>query len=177
MMLFIMSHSFVKAIVFIDLIKAISFSILLTFRISAMRLFKFMNFFSLDLNFYNLNISRMWLIYTLLFLKMESLLADLRIPNLVFRYSDWKTLFFNLKYLVFRSKPGFHIEKLGISIEIPGYSTEILDFSKRCDKWLPQPRRVQNPVKYLRWKIFGNWMKFPKGRIDTSVAIEMFKTK
>ena len=59
MMLFIMSHSFVKAIVFIDLIKAISFSILLTFRISAMRLFKFMNFFSLDLNFYNLNIGRM----------------------------------------------------------------------------------------------------------------------
>ena len=94
-----------------------------------------MNFFSLDLNFYNLNISRMWLIYTLLFLKMESLLADLRIPNLVFRYSDWKTLFFNLKYLVFRSKSGFHIEKLGISIEIPGYSTEILDFSKRCGKF------------------------------------------
>ena len=41
---------FVKAIVFIELVKAISFSIVFTFRISAMRLFKFMNFFSLDLN-------------------------------------------------------------------------------------------------------------------------------
>ena len=59
MMLFIMSHFFVKANVFIELVKAISFSILFTFRISAMRLYKFMNFFSLDLNTYSLNISRM----------------------------------------------------------------------------------------------------------------------
>ena len=43
MMLFIMSHFFVKAIVFIELVKAISFSIVFTFRISAMRLFKFKN--------------------------------------------------------------------------------------------------------------------------------------
>ena len=50
MMLFIMSHLLVK--------EAISFSILFTFRISAMRLFKFMNFFSLDINTYILNISR-----------------------------------------------------------------------------------------------------------------------
>ena len=82
MMLFIMSHFFVKAIVFIELVKAISFSIVFTFRISAMRLFKFMNFFSLDLNTYNLNMSRMWLINTLLFLKMESLLADSGISNM-----------------------------------------------------------------------------------------------
>ena len=39
MMLFIMSHFFVKAIGFIELDKAISFSILISFRISAMRLF------------------------------------------------------------------------------------------------------------------------------------------
>ena len=45
MMLFIMSYFFVKTIVFIELIKAISFSIVFTFRISAMRSFKFMNFF------------------------------------------------------------------------------------------------------------------------------------
>ena len=63
-MLFTMSHFFVKAIVFIELVNAIYFSIVFTFRISAMRLFKF------------LNISRIWLINTLLFLKMESLLAD-----------------------------------------------------------------------------------------------------
>ena len=42
-------HFFLKAVVFIELFKAISFSILLTFRISAIRLFIFMNFFSLDL--------------------------------------------------------------------------------------------------------------------------------
>ena len=81
-MLFIMSHFFVKAIFFIGLVKAISFSIDITFRISAMRSFKFINFFSLDLNTYNLNISRMSLINILLFLKLESLLADLRIPKM-----------------------------------------------------------------------------------------------
>ena len=43
--LFIMSHYFVKAIGFIELVKAISFSILFIFRISAMTLFKSMNFF------------------------------------------------------------------------------------------------------------------------------------
>ena len=48
---------FLKAIVFFESIKAISFSILLTFRISAMRLFIFINFFSLDLETYNLNIN------------------------------------------------------------------------------------------------------------------------
>ena len=45
--LFIISHFFVKEIVFFDLIKGIS--ILFTFRISAMRLFTFMSFFSLHL--------------------------------------------------------------------------------------------------------------------------------
>ena len=40
-----------------------------------------MNFFSLDFYTYNLNISRMWLINTLLLLKMESLLADSRIVS------------------------------------------------------------------------------------------------
>ena len=74
-----MSHFFVKAIVLIELVKAIYFSIVFTFRISAMRLPKFMKFFSLDLNTYNLNIRRMRLINTLLFLKMESLLSDSRI--------------------------------------------------------------------------------------------------
>ena len=64
MMLFTMSHFFVKAIVFIDLVKAISFSIVFTFRISTMRLFKFKN------------TSRIWLINTLLFLKMESFLIS-----------------------------------------------------------------------------------------------------
>ena len=63
-MLFTMSHFFVKAIVFIDLVKAISFSIVFTFRISTMRLFKFKN------------TSRIWLINTLLFLKMESFLIS-----------------------------------------------------------------------------------------------------
>ena len=47
--LFIMSHFFVKAIVFIELVKAISFSIVFTFQIFGMKLFKF----SLDLNTYN----------------------------------------------------------------------------------------------------------------------------
>ena len=42
-------HFFIKAGAFIELFRAISFSILLTFRISAIRLFIFMNFFSLDL--------------------------------------------------------------------------------------------------------------------------------
>ena len=44
-----------------------------------MRLFKLMHFFSLDLNTYNLNTSRMWLINISLFLRTESLLADSRI--------------------------------------------------------------------------------------------------
>ena len=42
-------YFFVKAIVFFELFKIISFSILLTFWISAMKLFRFMNFFSLDI--------------------------------------------------------------------------------------------------------------------------------
>ena len=41
-----------------------------------------MNFFSLDLNTCNLNISRMWLINALLFLKIELLLADSGIPQM-----------------------------------------------------------------------------------------------
>ena len=45
-MLFAMGHVFVKVIGFIDLVKAVSFSIGFTFRICTMRLFKFMNFFS-----------------------------------------------------------------------------------------------------------------------------------
>ena len=61
-MLFIMCHFPVKTTVFFELVNVIYFSILLTFRISAMRLFIFINFLSLDLCTYNLNISRMWLI-------------------------------------------------------------------------------------------------------------------
>ena len=57
-MLSVKCNFFLKAIVFFELLKAISFSILLTFRISGMRLFLFMKFFSLDLWTYNLNISR-----------------------------------------------------------------------------------------------------------------------
>ena len=49
-LLFIMSHFFVKAIVFIELVKAIYFSVIFTFRILVMRLFKFITFFSVDLN-------------------------------------------------------------------------------------------------------------------------------
>ena len=63
---------------------------------------------------------------------------------LVFRYGDQKTWFFNLKYLVFRSKSRFHIKKLGFLIKISGFSIkklsfsiEMLGFSERCDKWLP----------------------------------------
>ena len=54
MMLFFMRHFFLKAIVFFEVSEAISFSILFTFPISAIRLFIFMNFFSLDLNPNNL---------------------------------------------------------------------------------------------------------------------------
>ena len=73
---------FIKAIVFFELFNAISFSIFLTFRISAMRLFIFMNFFSLDLWTGNLNVSRMWLIKTLLFSKKETLCTESRIPKM-----------------------------------------------------------------------------------------------
>ena len=58
-MLFIMCLFSVKAMAFFELVKAISLSILFTFQISAMKLFVFMSFFSLDLYTYNLNISRM----------------------------------------------------------------------------------------------------------------------
>ena len=80
-----MWHSFVKAIVFFRLVKAISFSTRFTFLIEAMTLFIFIInicFFSLDLHLYNLNISRMSLIKTLLFLKIESLLAESTIPKM-----------------------------------------------------------------------------------------------
>ena len=81
-MLFVMCHLSVTAIVFFELVKSTSFSILFTFRISAMIiLLMFMNF-SLDLNTYNINISRIvghaWLIKILLFLKMESFLMESR---------------------------------------------------------------------------------------------------
>ena len=53
--------------------------------------------------------------------------------NLIFRYSNGKSWFFNLKYLVFQSKSDFHIEKLGffISIEVPRLSIEKLDLSMK----------------------------------------------
>ena len=44
MMFFIMCHFYVKAIVLIGFVKLIPFSILFTFQISTIRLFKFMNF-------------------------------------------------------------------------------------------------------------------------------------
>ena len=50
---------FVKAIVLLELLKAIYFSIRLTSRIRVMRLFIFMRWFSVNLGTYNLNISRM----------------------------------------------------------------------------------------------------------------------
>lgn len=50
---------FVKAIVLLELLKAIYFSIRLTSRIRVMRLFIFMRCFSVNLGTYNLNISRM----------------------------------------------------------------------------------------------------------------------
>ena len=52
-MIFIMCHFLVKAIAFFELGKAISFSILFIFRISAMRLSIFKSYFSLDLYTYN----------------------------------------------------------------------------------------------------------------------------
>ena len=76
MMLFIMCHFTV-----IELAKAISFSIIFTFRIPTERLFKFMNIFSLDLYAYSLNINKRWFINTLLFLKMEPSLAESRISK------------------------------------------------------------------------------------------------
>ena len=81
-MLFIMCHFFVNAIVFFELVKAVSFSILFTFRISAMRLFISMSFFSLDLYTYNLNINRIRLLRTLLFSKMESFFVESRNPEM-----------------------------------------------------------------------------------------------
>ena len=61
-MLFIMCHFLVKSIVFFELGQAISFYILFIFRISAMRLFIFKSFFSLNLYTYNLNINKMRLL-------------------------------------------------------------------------------------------------------------------
>ena len=63
-MLSVTCHFAVKAFVFFELFKAISLSILLVFRIPAMRLFIFIYLFSLDLWTYNLNLSRMWLTNT-----------------------------------------------------------------------------------------------------------------
>ena len=48
-MLSVKRHFFLKAIIFTKLFKEISFPVLLTLRTSAMKLFIFMNFFSLDL--------------------------------------------------------------------------------------------------------------------------------
>ena len=73
---------FLKVIVFFELLKAIYFSILLTFRFSAMRLFIFMNFFSLDLQTHNLNISRMRLMKILLFSKKKLMLKESKIPRM-----------------------------------------------------------------------------------------------
>ena len=77
-MLSVKWHFFLQAIVFIQLFEAISFSILLTFRIPAKRLFTFMNFFSLDLQTYNLSISRMWSIKILLLSKNKLLLTRIK---------------------------------------------------------------------------------------------------
>ena len=46
---YVLDLFFLKAIAFFELSKTISFSIILTFLFSAMRLFKVMDFFSLDL--------------------------------------------------------------------------------------------------------------------------------
>ena len=81
-MLFIMRHFLVKVIIFFELAKAISFSILFIYRISGMRLFIFKRFFSLDLYTYNLNINKMLLLKHLLFSKMESLFVQSRNPNM-----------------------------------------------------------------------------------------------
>ena len=43
-----MYHFFVKAIVFFELLKALSFAVLFTFRISAKKLFMFLSSFSLQ---------------------------------------------------------------------------------------------------------------------------------
>ena len=75
-MLFIICHFFVKAIVFFELVKAVSVSILFTFQISAMRLFILMGFFSLDT--YNLSINRMWLLKNLIVFKNGVVVCELR---------------------------------------------------------------------------------------------------
>ena len=62
-----------KSNFFLELVKAISFSIIFAFRISAMILFIFMSCFSLDLYIYNLNINKMLLLRHLISSKMESL--------------------------------------------------------------------------------------------------------
>ena len=74
--LFTVCHFLVKPTAFFVLIKAISFSILFIFQISAMRLFIFMSFSSLEMYKYNLNINKMWLLRQLLFSKMESLFLE-----------------------------------------------------------------------------------------------------
>ena len=56
---YVIYYVLVKAIVFFELGKAISFSILFIFPISAKRLFIFKSFFSLDLYTCNLNINIM----------------------------------------------------------------------------------------------------------------------
>ena len=62
-----------KSNFFLELVKAISFSISFAFQISAMILFIFMSCFSLDLYIYNLNINKMLLLRHLISSKMESL--------------------------------------------------------------------------------------------------------
>ena len=71
-----MCHFFKKVIDFFALVKTISFFVLFIFRISAMKLCILMIFFSLDICTYCLNISRMWFIKNLLFLKRSHCLRN-----------------------------------------------------------------------------------------------------
>ena len=82
MMLFIMCHFFDKAIVFIELGKTMLFFYPFFFANFSYEDFCIYEAFSLDLYIYNLNISRIRLIKTLLLLKMNSLLTDLKIPKM-----------------------------------------------------------------------------------------------
>ena len=94
--------------------------------------------------------------------------------NLIFRYRNGKSWFFNLKYLVFQSKSDFHIEKLGFFYldrsttsfdrKIRSSYENILGFSERCDKWLPNNKAFLcegsvncrlNPCFCDTWKQFA----------------------
>ena len=81
MMLFVMCHFFDKAIVFIELGQTILFfyPFFWEFQLWSICIYEA---FSLDLYIYNLNISWIRLIKTLLLLKMNSLLTELKIPKM-----------------------------------------------------------------------------------------------